>query len=108
MRQITGEGRDLYWMGMPIVSSDTFRPRVELLNEIYRTEAADVPGATFFDSWPIFTGPDGGYAEYLPNAEGDVVDMRLNDGVHLTTAGGILLADAVWDRIASDWELPAG
>lgn len=106
MRQIAGEGRDLYWVGMPIVSSDTFRPRVERLNGIYRTEAEKVDGVTFFDSWPLFEGPDGGYAEYLPNADGDVVDMRLNDGVHLTTDGGIRLARAVWDGIASDWNLP--
>ncbi len=63
---------------------------------------------TYVDSWSVFTGPDGGYSEYLPDADGDVVDMRLNDGVHLTTAGAVLLADEVFGVIAADWELEAG
>ncbi len=108
MRQIASEGRDLYWVGMPIVSSEDFRARVEILNEVFRTEAASIEGVTYFDSWPLFQGPDGGYAEYLPDADGDVVDMRLNDGVHLTTDGGIRLASAVWDTIATNWEIAEG
>lgn len=108
MQQLTDEGRDVYWLGLPIVRSDTFRPRVAVLNEVYESVAAEFEGVTFFDAWPLFTGPDGGYSEYLPNAAGDLVDMRLDDGVHYTTAGAILLADAFFPVIADNWGFPAG
>ena len=92
MTELEEAGHWIYWMGMPIVRSETFRPRVELLNEIYETEAADHPRVTFVESWSVFQGPDGGYSEYLTDANGDLVDMRLDDGVHLTAAGHQRLA----------------
>lgn len=106
MTELEEAGHWIYWMGMPIVRSETFRPRVELLNEIYETEAADHPRVTFVESWSVFQGPDGGYSEYLTDANGDLVDMRLDDGVHLTTAGAIRLAEVTFGVIAEDWDLP--
>lgn len=106
MTELEEAGHWIYWMGMPIVRSETFRPRVELLNEIYESEAADHPRVTFVESWSVFQGPDGGYSEYLTDANGDLVDMRLDDGVHLTTAGAIRLAEVTFGVIAEDWELP--
>lgn len=108
MTELEEAGHWVYWMGMPIVRSETFRPRVELLNEIYESEAADHPRVTFIESWSVFQGPDGGYSEYLTDAEGNLVDMRLDDGVHLTTAGAIRLAEVVYQIMAEDWGLPEG
>jgi hypothetical protein len=105
MSELEADGRDVYWVGMPIVSSDTFRARVEILNDVYTSEAASHDNVHYVDSWSVFAGPDGGYAEYLPDEEGDVVDMRLNDGIHLTTDGGVLLAGVVWDQIAEEWTI---
>lgn len=106
MTELEEAGHWVYWMGMPIVRSETFRPRVELLNEIYESEAARHPRVTFIESWSVFQGPDGGYSEYLTDANGDLVDMRLDDGVHLTTAGAIRLAEVVYGVLAEDWDLP--
>ena len=103
MAELDEDGRDVYWMGMPIVRSDDFRQKVEVLNEIYRSEAERFDSVTFVDSWSVFTGTDGGFSEYLPDAEGDLVDMRLNDGIHLTTAGGIRLAEVTFGIIADNW-----
>jgi hypothetical protein len=103
MAELDEDGRDVYWMGMPIVRSDEFRQKVEVLNEIYRSEAENFDGVTFVDSWSVFTGPDGGFSEYLVDANGDLVDMRLNDGIHLTTAGGIRLAEFAFGIVAENW-----
>jgi hypothetical protein len=88
---------------MPIVRSDDFRQKVEVLNEIYRSEADRFEGVTYVDSWSVFTGPDGSFSEYLTDGNGDLVDMRLNDGIHLTTAGGIRLAEFAFGVIAENW-----
>lgn len=103
MAELDSAGVDVYWMGMPIVRSPDFRSKVEVLNGIYRSEAEQYPSVTYVDSWSVFTGPDGGFAEYLAGDNGDLVDMRLNDGIHLTTAGGIRLAEVVFDLIADAW-----
>jgi hypothetical protein len=103
MAELDEDGRDVYWMGMPIVRSDDFRQKVEVLNEIYRSEAERFEGVTYVDSWSVFTGPDGGFSEYLTDDNGDLVDMRLNDGIHLTTAGGIRLAEVTFGVIADNW-----
>jgi hypothetical protein len=103
MAELDQDGRDVYWMGMPIVRSDDFRQKVEVLNEIYRSEAERFEKVNFVDSWPVFTGADGGFSEYLTDANGDLVDMRLNDGIHLTTAGGIRLAEVTFGVIADNW-----
>jgi uncharacterized protein len=106
MTQLEEAGDWVYWMGMPIVRSDTFRPRVELMNSIYQSVAENHPMVEFVSSWEVFQGADGGYSEYLTDAAGDLVDMRLDDGIHLTTNGGIRLADVTYRRIAEDWNLP--
>ncbi|HKY49262.1 MAG TPA: DUF459 domain-containing protein [Acidimicrobiia bacterium] len=103
MADLDEDGRDVYWMGMPIVRSEDFRQKVEVLNEIYRSEADRFEMVNFVDSWPVFTGADGEFSEYLTDADGDLVDMRLNDGIHLTTAGGIRLAEVTFGVIADNW-----
>lgn len=106
MAELVADNRDVYWVGMPIVRSDSFREKVATMNEIYESEAAAHPGVSYIDSWEVFTGPDGGFSEYLTNDEGDLVDMRLNDGIHLTTAGGIRLARVALAQIEENWQLP--
>ncbi|MFN2486467.1 MAG: DUF459 domain-containing protein [Acidimicrobiia bacterium] len=105
MTQLTEVGRDVYWMGMPLVRSAEFQEKVDVMNHIYRSEAEAFDGVTFVDSYPVFAGSDGGFSEYLTDDNGDLVDMRLNDGVHLTTAGAIRLAKVTLEVIAANWGL---
>lgn len=106
MTQLEEGGDWAYWMGMPVVRSETFLPKVRLMNSIYEDVASEHPMVEYVPSWEVFEGPDGGYSEYLTNADGDLVDMRLDDGIHLTTNGGIRLAEVTYQRIAEDWGLP--
>ncbi|CAN5853529.1 hypothetical protein BH23ACT5_BH23ACT5_00150 [soil metagenome] len=106
MSALDDDGRWVYWMGMPIVQSDTFRPRVELMNSIYESVAEEHTRVIFVEAWSVFQGDDGTYSEYLRDESGDLVDMRLNDGVHYTTAGATRLAEVVYGVLAEDWDLP--
>ncbi|MGQ0847799.1 MAG: SGNH/GDSL hydrolase family protein [Actinomycetota bacterium] len=105
MAELAADGREVYWVGLPIVRSEEFREKVAVMNEIYRSEADRFEEVTFIDSWPLFTGPDGGYSEYLTDERGNLIDMRLNDGIHLTTAGAIRLAGVVYEAIATAWNI---
>lgn len=106
MDQLVADGHAVYWMGMPIPRSDTLQVRHAILNEIFSSEADVHDGVTFVPSWDLFAGPDGGFSEYLPNRNGDVVDMRLDDGIHLTTAGAYRLARVAIARIIEDYGIP--
>lgn len=106
MTLLTDRGHWVYWMGLPIVQSESFQERVRLMNQIYEEQAAQYEMVTFIEAWSVFEGPDGGYSEYLTDANGDLVDMRLDDGIHYTTAGAIRLAEVVYQVIAEDWGLP--
>lgn len=106
MQQLVDDGRHVYWVGMPIARDADYSARMAMLNEIYASEAEPHDTVTFVPSWDLFAGPDGRFSEYLPNDEGEVVDMRLNDGIHLTTAGAYRIARVVFASIASDFELP--
>jgi hypothetical protein len=105
MEELDADGREVYWIGMPIVSSDSLWERLQILNEVFSSEADRLDRVHYISSVETFSGPDGAYSEYLPDLDGNVVDMRLNDGIHLTTDGGILLAAHVWETIAEDWDL---
>ena len=106
MTLLTDRGHWVYWMGLPIVQSESFQERVRLMNQIYEEQAAQHEMVTFIEAWSVFEGPNGGYSEYLTDANGDLVDMRLDDGIHYTTAGAIRLAEVVYQVIAEDWGLP--
>ncbi len=52
-------------------------------------------GETFFPTWDMFKGPDGGFAQYGKGLDGLTTRLRLDDGVHLTPAGYDILASAL-------------
>lgn len=107
MTQLVEAGHIVYWMGMPIPEEANFEAKMEILNEIYSSEA-DAHGdqVRFFRSWELFAGSNGRYSEFLPDDDGDVVDMRLDDGIHLTTAGAYRMARALAPVIAEDFDFP--
>ena len=108
MAQLDGSGVATYWMGLPVTSSGTQNDRYTHLNSIYETEAAAFGSVEFVPVWDWFTGNDGSYAEYLVNDEGTLTDMRLDDGIHYTTAGAERLAERVFPLIAADFGIDPG
>ena len=106
MAELDASGMRTYWMGMPIVRSDTMMKLKKRLNEIYAEEAAGFDGVSFVDTTDWFVDESGAYSEYLPDDSGTLTDMRQGDGIHLTTAGAVRLAERVFPLIASDYGLP--
>lgn len=105
MDQLSDAGHHVYWMGLPIPSSEKMVVRFRILNAIYEEEAATREAISFVPMWDVFADANGNYAEYLPNQNGDVVDMRLNDGIHLTTAGAYRAARPTIARIIDDFQI---
>ncbi len=76
-----------------------------IMNDVYASEAETRDGVTYVDVWDLFAGPDGRYSEYLTDRNGDERDMRLDDGIHLTTAGAYRAARPTIATIIEDFEI---
>jgi hypothetical protein len=103
MDTFTSEGSRLYWIALPIMANDLFSEHVQLMNDVYREEAATRPNVFVIESWDLFTDEAGEYSAYLTNASGNLELMRYGDGVHFTWAGARRLAAAVLEQMQRDW-----
>lgn len=105
MDQLVTAGHHVYWMGLPIPRDQSMVVKFGILNGIYSSEAQRHDGVTYVDVWDLFAGPDGTFSEYLPDEDGGEQDMRLDDGIHLTTAGAYRAARPTVARIVEDFDI---
>jgi uncharacterized protein len=94
----------VYWVGQPIVRSDEFSRVLADMNGIYAAEAAKRPQLTYIPTWDLFADKDGRYADYLRDAEGRLVLMRQEDGIHLSLEGGDRLSVHILDIVEHDFK----
>jgi hypothetical protein len=104
MTLLSRDGRDVFWVGQPIMRAPDFDQKMQLLNDIYRKRAESHDGVEYVDTRKLFSR-DGAFSPYLNNEDGQPVLMRQQDGVHLTRAGGELLTDVVVGEITERWDL---
>ncbi|MGI9647085.1 MAG: SGNH/GDSL hydrolase family protein [Acidimicrobiia bacterium] len=93
----------VYWVGLPIMESDSFTANAVMMNSVYESEAAERPRVTYISSFDLFKDEQGQYNAYL-----DGRHMRYGDGAHFTWNGGYRLADAVLPVIAIQWDFEIG
>ncbi len=95
----------VYWLGQPIARDDGYSARLEVLNALYAEVASRHPQVEFIPIWALLATADGTYASHLPDAFGREVRVRADDGIHLSRAGGDLVAKVVLDAVVADWGL---
>lgn len=88
LEELTAEGDWVIWIGQPIMRGADFDAKMTQLNQIYREETARHPTALYIDTRTVMSSGDGTYAAYLVDDNGDRIQVRKSDGIHLTTAGG--------------------
>jgi hypothetical protein len=100
-------GGFLVWIGLPITRSASQTQRFELINRIVFQEAEKRPaGAAYIDTYALFASPKtGAYAEYLPDEQGKLVDVRAPDGVHFENAGGDIVARQILKVLNKQFDL---
>lgn len=99
------DARQVIWVGQPIMRSGEFDAKMQELNTIYRSEASVRDRVTYVDTRALFESPSGSYDRFIPDEDGDLVDVRLTDGVHLSTEGGRWLSRLLLDQLESLTEL---
>jgi hypothetical protein len=96
-------------VGMPIMRNATFAQTALTFDQIYSDACAAAGGAAagvfYIDSYALFADMGGAYSPYLPDSSGKTVLMRNQDGIHLTEAGGDLVADQIANVLEQRYDL---
>lgn len=99
-------GAHVVWIGLPQTSDPAQTARFDTVNAVVAAEARRRPGkVTYIDTYTTFASDTGGYAEYLPNASGDLQKVRADDGVHFERAGGDIIARLVIASLNKTYDL---
>ena len=56
----------------------------------------------------MFSNSNGEYEAFLPALDGEIRNLRQQDGTHLSRAGGDVLADAVLDLLRDYIDIDSG
>jgi hypothetical protein len=108
MTTLTADGRRLVWIGMPPMRDGEYSSAMGLIDQVMAEEAGKHPRVVYVDTYAMFSEPGavGTYAQSLPDETGQLVDMRLDDGIHLNVAGSQYLARAVMTELGKLVNLP--
>ncbi len=105
LQLLIGDGRTVYWVGAPIMKERDYSARVQDVNAVYQEVVARHPEAHYVDAYALFADEQGRYAASLPNENDRNVTVREGDGLHLTPAGGDLLAAEVFDQLDPECQI---
>jgi len=106
MDTINRAGAFAIWIGLPQTRSAAQTQRFDVVNAVAEKQARKRPGrAAYIDTYTMFAGDDGGYAEYLPDASGQLEKVRAGDGVHFERAGGDMIARVVLKELNKVYDL---
>jgi hypothetical protein len=102
VKLLRGQGATVYWVGLPKMEKDYFDKRSALLNGIFQERMAAL-GVPFISTVPETVDVDGRYDAYLAaGGDGHKRLMRAPDGIHMTMAGYLRIAEPVSARIRQD------
>jgi len=104
----TDPDRVLIWVGQPIMEDPEYDSRMQRLNEVFDAEAAKRDRVHYADTRDLFRGPNGGFSRYVADTDGQLADVRLTDGVHLSTIGGRWLSQVLLDELGLFVDLSSG
>lgn len=94
----------MLWINLPPMRDDR-RETISLeINNALAAEAEQRPWVRVVDIVDMFTGPDGGYDQFIDAPDGSTTRRaRANDGVHITRQASNWVAEEVWDMITTRW-----
>ena len=97
LRAAVRPGRLVVWVGLPPLDTKYLSDLPDTVNPLANAAVVDVPGAIFVDSFETMA-IDGAYARKLGPEHGNR-PIRINDGVHYTYYGGLVLTEPILAEI---------
>jgi len=107
MSEVLKAKSKLLWVGLPIMQNPVFAASMQMLNAIYKVQAARHRGLVqFFPTWSLFSNAQGQYDAYLTNSSGQTVLARDGDGIHIAPPGGCdIIAIAATRQLEKVWHV---
>jgi uncharacterized protein len=103
---ISRAGAYTVWIGLPFTRDPDQSARFEQINTVIAKQIAKRPDtAAYIQTDLLLAGKSGGYAQYLTLDSGETVDARAPDGVHLSTAGGQIVAQKIVEQLYRAFDL---
>jgi hypothetical protein len=103
MDQLQAGGRLVLWVAQPPMRDGDFDARMDIVNDLYREAAATRPWVDLVETAPMFGDASGAFADRLPGPDGELHDLRQDDGIHFARAGADLLAADLIARIVDEF-----
>lgn len=94
MKIASSTGAKVIWVGMPPMADGGRTAAMAHLDSIYQSQAAMFPGVVTYVDPDQFIAPGGQYTAYL-TSNGQQVQVRTPDGIHIAGGGAELLSQAV-------------
>lgn len=105
MDMAMADNTTVIWVGIPNHVDPAVTKRMRVQDEVVRAEAAKRPGVRFVDTWALFSGGNGNYADFVIDPrDGEGKDVRAADGFHLNETGAEILALKIYEQVAADLE----
>jgi uncharacterized protein len=105
MRLATSQGAKLVWVSLPGMQDPALNSKIAVVNQLQKQAAAAVPGVVYLDSGPVIGGTSSPYSAFIVQ-DGQNVNVRTPDGIHITPQGGDLLARYVMAQLRARYQIP--
>ena len=105
MDDLRADDRLVLWVLLPPMSDADYGARMAVVTEAVAAEAASRPWIVTVDAGASLADASGAFADTLPDAGGNPVDVRLDDGIHLTETGAERLAGQVMELLGTQVDL---
>lgn len=92
-------GAKMFWVSVPVIANSGLNKEWNLVRHLQQKGASE-HHVYYIDS-DLTLAPNGHYAAYLL-VSGQLAQVRISDGIHLTPAGGALLAQSVMVDLKKD------
>ncbi|WP_029460960.1 DUF459 domain-containing protein [Solidesulfovibrio alcoholivorans] len=94
------------YIGVPVMGDPAFNALMLHVNGVIEKTARSLPDASYIDVEHTLADASGAYAPVARTADGNVVKLRAEDGVHISGTGSRLLAARCLEAVADAAGLP--
>lgn len=105
MDDLRADDRLMLWVLLPPMRDAGYGGRMAVVTQAVEAEAASRPWVVRVDAGASVADTSGAFAESVADAAGAPVDVRLDDGIHLTEAGAARLAAQVMEALGAHVDL---
>lgn len=103
---IEAPGRTVYWIGLPLTTSDAIETLRPVLSRALRAEAKDRPWVHLIDTRDALA-PDGTFTSQLPGDDGELVTTMAPDQIHPSLEGGVRIVRDFLPQLREERKLDA-